>query len=68
MVRCINCSYYQPDTASLRLGVCLQAEPWDGKKEQFARDEHICEKFDSHGGKRLPSLKDLKKFKKAGNS
>jgi 7,8-dihydropterin-6-yl-methyl-4-(beta-D-ribofuranosyl)aminobenzene 5'-phosphate synthase len=68
MVMCIDCKYYQSDAASLRLGACLQSEPWDGRKEQFARDEHICEKFDYHGGKRLRSLKDLKKFKETGNS
>jgi len=63
LVRCMDCKYFQPDAASLRMGTCLHAEPWDGSKEQFARDDHVCASFDSHGGKRQLSPEDAEKYK-----
>jgi len=61
-VRCMDCRHFQPEAASLRMGTCLQAEPWDGRKEQFARDQHSCEHFAPPGVRRRLSLEKLKKL------
>jgi hypothetical protein len=65
LIRCVECKHFQPDPASLRMGTCLHAEPWDGSKTQFARDDHTCANYDSHGGKRDLSPEDQEKFKKS---
>lgn len=63
LIRCVECKFFQPDPASLRMGTCLHAEPWDGSISQFARDEHTCPNFSSHGGRRQLDAEDVKKFK-----
>ena len=64
LIRCVECKYFEPNPASLREGKCLHAEPWDGAAMQFARDEHTCKNFESHGGQRHLSPEDEEKFKK----
>jgi len=64
LIRCVDCKHFQPDPTSLRLGACRHQEPWDGSEVQFARDDHDCLHYESHGGSRHLSPEDDEKFKK----
>jgi len=64
LIRCVECTHFAPDPASLRMGKCQHPEPWDGSAEQFARDEHQCASFDPLGVKRHITAEEAEELKK----